>query len=88
MLPGVDKSQRRLVSTTRVFQREIECQFRLVPRMKRFIAESNAAAANTVRIPCADVVYGSYDDDGAGILVLIDLNDKGKRKKMKALFSK
>ena len=27
----------------------------------------------------SEIVYGSYDDTGAGIIVLMDLNDKGDR---------
>ena len=31
-----------------------------------------------VSLSVPQIVYGSYDDDGAGIIVLMDLNDSGE----------
>jgi hypothetical protein len=33
-----------------------------------------------LRSPCPEIVYGSYDDTGAGIIALMDLNEKGNGK--------
>lgn len=70
MMPGVEKKHRRLIASTLPFQHEVECLFGLLPHMVR---ETKCA----LRTPCPEIVYGSYDDTGAGIIVLMDLNDKG-----------
>ena len=81
MLPGLEPRQRRLVSETRAFEKEIEAHFGFLPNMKHFVQENMSAngRASFVDISTPQIVYGSYDNSGDGIIVLMDLNDKGTR---------
>ncbi len=36
-----------------------------------------SASSGPPRVPSPEIVYGSYEDSGAGIVVLMDLNDSG-----------
>eukprot|EP00095_Tigriopus_kingsejongensis_P008574 maker-scaffold167_size293163-snap-gene-0.9 protein:Tk08574 transcript:maker-scaffold167_size293163-snap-gene-0.9-mRNA-1 annotation:"uncharacterized oxidoreductase dhs-27-like" len=75
MLPGVGEKYQKLVLSTQVFRREIEAQFHLLPLLKQFVDHQNLKASF---VPSPEIVYGSYDEaEGDGIIVLMDLNERG-----------
>ena len=73
MLPGTEDRHKLLLYQSGSFRREVEALFSLLPAMKRFTEEKNAEVIITV----PTIVYGAYDDQGLGVVALMDLNDSG-----------
>ena len=69
--------------------REVEAHFRHLPSLSRFSRErqqqqqqsKNSKSGNNFSLAVPEIVYGSYDEAGAGVIVLMDLNDKGMKDK-------
>ena len=57
-----------LVKRTNAFQREIETNFCFLRRLSHFVEESNQSQA----INTPDIVYGSHDEEGNGVIVWMD----------------
>ena len=76
MLPGVEAKQKKLMLESRAFPKEVRAQFEFLPQIKRFALECGGVKSLDNLTP--EIVYGSFDEDGSGIIVLMDLNDKGR----------
>ena len=55
------------------------CGFQIVTNFISFHLVKRHFIILVVSLSISEIVYGSYDDTGAGIIVLMDLNDKGDR---------
>lgn len=73
MMPGVEEKHKLLIQDTRVFVREVEANQLVLAEMTNFLAK----ACSKLKIPRPQVIFGTYDDRGWGILVEMDLNDEG-----------
>ena len=69
-----------LVKRTNAFQREIETNFCFLRRLNTFVEESTRKGLSfrdpeqksTVQIKTPDIVYGSHDEEGNGVIVWMD----------------
>ena len=84
MLPGIEEKHRRLISETRVFQKEVEANFGVLPTLRAFAATAQPVSPNLQNkqqikpeMIFPQTVYGSYDNTGAGVMLIMDLNDDG-----------
>lgn len=73
MMPGIEERHKKIISETRVFQKEVEANKILLPKLREFAGDRKISLVSTPQL-----VHGSYDDEGAGILVFVDMNDDGQ----------
>ena len=61
-----------LAKRTNAFQREIETNFCFLRRLSLFAEEANTTKGKSQPINTPDIVYGSHDEEGNGVIVWMD----------------